>query len=189
MGGPGASGRATPADEPTLTDEPSGVALTPDPSPPPPTAPGAPASSPTPADIAAACSGSTANREFYVSVALAVEWPVLCAVLPKGWFVATGSYRLAGGGKLAISYTGPNGVSLSLAEGAFCADATACVPAGTGAGSAALGPLGGTLVRLQGGAFAVVAARGANLSWLLVADGLDETMTRALAAALTEVAD
>jgi hypothetical protein len=135
---------------------------------------------------AAACSGSEANREFFEGIAKAVEWPVLCGVLPRGWFVSEGAYRLANGGKVVIGYKGPAGATLTLSEGAFCAAADGCVPDGENLGAAALGPLDGTLHESPDG-FAVIAAAGENPSWLLEAEGLDRLTTESLAAALAEV--
>jgi hypothetical protein len=136
---------------------------------------------------AAACSGSDANRSFFAAAADAVDWPVLCAVLPKGWFVSEGSYRKAGGGKLLVAYKGPGGATLSLSEGSFCASDDGCVPAGTDLGDASLGPLDGTLVGLDDGGFAIVVDRGLRPSWLMVAQGLDQPTTVALGAALADV--
>ena len=140
---------------------------------------------PTAADV---CTGDQSIHDFYISVANAVDWPVLCAVLPGGWFVATGSYRLANGGKLVISYKGPGGATFALSEGSFCQDAGGCVPSGTDAGDAALGTMSGTLVALDSGDWAIVVDRGASPSWLLVTHGLDQATTISLAAALHEVA-
>src|SRR5687768_6286945 len=67
-----------------------------------------------------ACTGTDANRDFFESVATAVAWPVYCAVLPSGWFVDAGEYRLASGGRMEISYRGPAGASFELRQGAFC---------------------------------------------------------------------
>jgi hypothetical protein len=135
-----------------------------------------------------ACSGNDANRAFYANLARSVSWQVFCAVLPKGWFVSSGLYRLANGGKLLISYKGPGGATLSLSEGAFCADGSGCVPAGSDAGDAAFGSLSGTLVTVDAGGFAIVAARGQTPSWLMVTQGLDQATTVSLGAALAEVA-
>lgn len=137
--------------------------------------------------LADGCSGIDANPDFFRSAARAVDWTVLCASLPKGWYVSTGSYRLANGGKLVIGYKGPGGATLALSEGAFCADATGCVPAGTDGEDVPLGPLTGTLVRLDAGGFAIVVDRGKNPSWLLESHRLDEATTLAFAAALIEV--
>jgi hypothetical protein len=134
-----------------------------------------------------ACLAGT-NPTFFTDAAAAFAWPVLCATLPKGWFVSTGSYRQANGGKLLISYKGPAGATLALSEGAFCQDAGGCVPSGADAGDAALGSMAGTFVRLDSGDFAIVVDRGAAQSWLLVTHGLDEATTKALGTALVEVA-
>ncbi len=136
---------------------------------------------------AAECSGSEANREFYDGVAAAVDWTVLCAVLPKGWYVSTGSYRLANGGKLVIGYKGPGVSTLQLSEGAFCTDGSGCVPAGTVGGEVPLGPMTGTLVRQTDGGFSIVVDRGLNPSWLLETHGQDEAATLAIGAALAVV--
>ena len=140
------------------------------------------------ATTADGCTGSDANRQFFSSVALAVDWTVLCGALPKGWYVSTGSYRLANGGKLLVSYKGPSGATLELSEGAYCSFPGACVPAGTQVGDAAMGPLTGLLIEIDGGGYAIVVDPARNLGWLLEAHGIDEATTRDLAAALFEVA-
>lgn len=179
---PGTSEDPTATDEPTATD---GPAATDGPSP-----SGGPGASESPSVEpgagAEACSGSTSNREFFVGIAKVVEWPVLCGVLPKGWFVAQGSYRLANGGKLLISYKGPGGASIALSEGAWCTSADGCVPAGTELGATALGPLTGTLYQAADG-FAILAAAGENPSWLMTTHGLDQATATSLAAALARV--
>lgn len=176
---PAASGTPAPTASPAVL--PSDPAPTPDP-----VAPTLdPGASPGPA---AGCSGSDANREFYAALAGAVAWPVLCAVLPRGWYVSAGSYRLANGGRLEIGYQGPAGARVTLTEGNFCTESSGCVPPGEDAGPADLGPLAGTLVRLDDGGFAVVVDRGLRPSWLLVARGLEEAAVVALAAAVVEVA-
>lgn len=161
----------------------------------------APTSSDTPTDVpsttptasaapgaADACTGSADNRTFLVNVSLAVGWPVLCAVLPKGWLLSAGSYRLANGGKLVISYKGPGGATVVLSEGSFCGDGTGCVPSGTDGGDTAFGSMTGTLVTLGGGGFAIVVNRGATPSWLLEAHGPDRAAVEAFGAALVVVA-
>ena len=110
---PGGSDEASGSDEPTedpsdeATDEPSEE----------PTAEPTDEASPS-AGPASACSGTAENKDFYAAAAAAVQWTVYCPVLPKGWFVVTGRYRLAGGGRLEISYRGPSGASFTLREGA-----------------------------------------------------------------------
>ena len=172
-----------PSDTPVPSGSPSGSAE--------PTGSAQPSSSPGPSGsggAADACTGSQSNRNFFVNAALALTWPVRCAVLPDGWFVTSPSeYRLAGGGKLIVSYKGPNGATVALSEGAFCADPSGCVPAGTDAGEASLGTAAGTFVTLADGGFAVVVDRGLPVSWLLVVEGLDETTARSIAAAVIAV--
>ncbi len=136
---------------------------------------------------AAACTGTDENREFFVGVADAVDWPVYCPVLPRGWFVDSGQYRLAGGGWLEIAYRGPDGTRIELHEGAFCDEADGCVPAGADVGEAAFGDLDGTLVDAGDGTLAIVVERGASPSWLLLGTGLDEAAFRAIGADLGRV--
>lgn len=175
---PSASGTPTVTDPPAATDEPTPTEI---PSGPPETV------EPTPVPgTADACTGTDKNRAFYEELAAKVEWTVLCGVLPKGWFVSQGYYRLANGGKLVMSYKGPGGSTLALSEGAWCATDDGCVPAGSTLGGAALGPLAGTLYETADG-FAIHVAPGENPSWLLITTGLDQATTLALAAKLAEV--
>ena len=133
------------------------------------------------------CTGTDENREFFASVAAAVDWPVFCAVLPGGWFVDSGQYRLASGGWLTIAYRGPGGTRLEIGEGAFCGEGDGCVPAGTDVGAAAFGDLQGTLVAADDGRVAVVVDRGAARSWVAVASGLDVGTVRSLVARFVRV--
>jgi hypothetical protein len=168
---------AEPSDEPTITPTapPSDAPVEPSPSES--AGPGA----------AAACSGSDKNREFFEAAAAALDWTVYCAVLPSGWFVDTGGYRQAGGGRLEITYRGPGGARLELHEGAFCPDAGGCVPTGTETGDAALGDQTGTLIATDDGGWAIVVERAAPISWLAVGTGLNENAFRAIADGLTAV--
>ena len=109
--------------------------------------------------------------------------------MPDGWFVGAGTYQLAGGGKLSVSYKGPGGATIDVSQGAFCTDSSGCVPAGTEAGETPFGPWTGTLTNLADGGFAIVYARGEPISWLFVAHGIDDPTVRALAAAMVEVAE
>lgn len=134
-----------------------------------------------------ACSGSDQNREFFEAAAAALDWTVYCAVLPSGWFVTSGEYRQAGGGRLEIAYRGPGGALLELHEGAFCADGDGCVPSGTATGDAPFGDQTGTLIATDDGGWALVVDQGEMLSWLAVGSGLDEDAFRAITDALTAV--
>jgi hypothetical protein len=135
------------------------------------------------------CSGNDGNRDFFRSVADAVDWPVYCAVLPEGWFVDAGQYRLANGGWLEIAYRGPSGARLELSEGSFCEDADGCIPGGSDAGEGSFGDLPATIVTLDDGGTAIVAGRGEAQSWLAVLTGVDESEARDIAAALLRIED
>jgi hypothetical protein len=182
-----ASGESTPSDEPAEpSDEPA------DPTDESTDGPGEEPSEGPPAGVVGSaddCSGNDGNRDFFRSVADAVAWPVYCAVLPEGWFVDAGQYRLANGGWLEIAYRGPGGARLELSEGAFCDAADDCVPAGTDGGDASFGDLPATLVALDDGGTAIVAARGEAQSWLAVLRGVDESEARGIAAALLRIED
>lgn len=143
----------------------------------------------TPPVIASAsdCTGTDENRTFYESVAAAVDWTVYCPVLPSGWFVETGQYLLAGGGRLAITYRGPGGARFTLDEGAWCADESGCTPSGTDVGAAAFGDREGTLVATDTGNFAIAVDAGSKISWQLAGAALDEPAVRMFGAALIAV--
>lgn len=179
--GPTDTASTSPASEipsavPTSSDEGS----TPEPS----AASGRPVNSGSAAD----CSGSDENRDFYASMAAAVDWTVYCAVLPDGWFVDDGQYRLAGGGWMEIGYNGPGNARIMLREGAFCHDVSGCVPSGREVGETAFGDRIGGLVAGNDGSWSVVVGRGATPSWLLVVSGLDEAGSRKIAADLRAIA-
>ena len=137
--------------------------------------------SPSGAGAAGSCTGTPENQEFYASVASAVDWPVYCPALPAGWFVQSGSYRLAGGARLEISYRGPRGAHIDLKEGAFCSSSDGCVPDGTDAGTAAFGDRQGDLVSVGADSWAISDDAGSNPSWLLSGTGLSEDEFRTIA--------
>ena len=181
-GGAGTSGT-----DPTIkvTDAPSRTASTasvePSQSQAPPTSSADPGS-------AVACTGSDENRDFYASMAAAVDWTVYCPVLPDGWFVDGGQYRLAGGGWLEISYDGPGVARVVLRQGAFCLDGTGCLPPGREVGEAPFGDRTGALVAGDDGSWSIVVDGGAARSWLLTVTGMDESDARKIAADLITVA-
>ena len=196
-GSPGSSETAAPTVEATTpataSTEPSGEPATETPAPG--ETPGA-SGSPSPAgsDLpgggsanAAACSGSAENRDFYASLAAAVDWPVYCPVLPDGWFVENGQYRLADGGRLEIAFRGPQRAQVTLDEGAFCTIPGGCVPAGQDVGPTAFGGRDGTLVALDDGSWAVALDREGSISWMLIVTGLDEATARSIAAGMVVV--
>ncbi len=136
---------------------------------------------------AAACSGSNENRDFFASMAAAVDWPVYCPVLPDGWFVESGQYRLADGGRLEIVYRGPDRAEVTLDEGAFCTIQGGCVPPGQDVGPTSFDGHDGVLVALDDGSWAIALDREASPTWLLIVTGLDEATARAIAAGLVVV--
>lgn len=184
-----ASSEAAPTEPPA-----SGPGESPTEAPPttPPPATPEPAASPTAPPTAgtgsaARCSGSDENRDFFASMAAAVDWTVYCTVLDDDWFVDDGRYRLAGGGWLEIGYDGPGDARLILRQGAFCSESDGCVPAGREIGPTPFGDRAGTLIADDDGTWSVAVDRGANPSWLLVVDGLGESAVRSIAADLQAV--
>jgi len=186
---PAASGEPQPTGEPTATGTvlPSGEAteaptleptLEPAPTPVPSGTPGG----------AAGCSGSDDNRAFFVAVAGAVAWDVYCAVLPAGWFVDAGEFRLAGGGRMTIAYKGPGGARLEVREGAYCAGVDGCIPAGPDAGTASFGDRPARLVDVGGVAWLVV-AEGGDVNWEAKGTGMDPAVLAGFTAAFARVGE
>jgi hypothetical protein len=136
---------------------------------------GSPGTVPTPtAGGTGACLGSTDTRDFFASFAQSVSWPVYCAVLPKGWSVEKGNYRLKNGGRLTITYRRrADSARVVLDEGTVCVDTSPCVPAGTSLGIAPFGDRQAEL-RSTGGGLAAVVDASENPAWLLTASGLTE---------------
>lgn len=120
-----------------------------------------------------------------------MSWAVYCAVLPDGWFVESGSYRLANNGHLEITYRGPADAHLAMAEGNICdglgEDVDACAPRDSIIGAALLGDQTGELGRLANGLVLDV-ERGANPSWRVTGLGIAEADFQALCAAMLRVA-
>jgi hypothetical protein len=141
-----------------------------------------------PIHTAADCTGDDKNRDFFADIALSVQWSVYCPVLPEGWVVDTGSYRLANGGKLEIAYRNRVGARIELHEGAFCSDGAGCLPAGTASGEAPFGDTTGTLIAADDGSWAVSVDAGEPISWLVVGRGMDESAFRSHSAALIQIA-
>ena len=135
-----------------------------------------------------ACSGTAENRDFYSALSASVAWDVYCPVLPPGWFVANGSYRLSNGGQLTITYQGPAGATLEVREGGYCSGQPDCIPTGTDAGSASFGDLAARLVDLGNGSWLVVAAPpGGDASWQATGTGMDGPTLAGYTAAFVRV--
>jgi hypothetical protein len=119
-------------------------------------------------------------------VAADVAWDVYCPVLPAGWFVDAGTFRLAGGGLLEIDYKGPAGARLEIRQGAYCRGDDDCIPRGPDAGTASFGDRPARLVDLGDGRWLVV-AEGGDVSWEVRSNGLERDVAVALAAAFARV--
>ena len=96
-------------------------------------------------------------------------------------------YRLAGGGRLAITYRGPGGARFTLDEGAWCPTSPAAPRPGRISALAAFGDREGTLMATDTGSFAIAVDAGSTVSWQLVGDALDESTVRMFGAALIAV--
>jgi len=148
-----------------------------------------PTVSPSPGPGSAdACSGTAENRDFYAALAASVAWDVYCAVLPPGWFVESGSYRLSNGGQLSITYRGPDGARLVVREGSYCAGLPDCIPSGTDAGSARFGERDARLLDLGNGSLlVVVASAGGDVDWQATGSGMDGSALAGYTAAFARV--
>jgi hypothetical protein len=136
---------------------------------------------------AASCTGTDANRAFYVTVADHVTWDVYCPVLPKGWTVEAGTYRTSGGGWLKIAYKASANRHFELREGAFCTDPATCVPTGTAIAPGPFGDREATFVAVADGGFAAIVDGGQKISWAAIGKGMDETTFRAYVEALFRI--
>ncbi|MEO8207902.1 MAG: hypothetical protein ABI598_02610 [Chloroflexota bacterium] len=146
-----------------------------------------PSSGPT---ATADCTNSSNNPAFFDQAAAGLTWPVYCAVLPDPWRLEVGSFRMANGGHMEVTYRGPGDAHLSLAEGNICfdvgGDVEQCAPRDAVIGDAAFGDLTGELGRLSNGLVLDV-DRGANPSWRMTGLGLSEADFTAIGAATIRV--
>lgn len=153
-------------------------------------APSPTGTSPGASNVAAGCSGSANNLAFYAQAASAMSWAVYCAVLPTGWILDSGNYRLANGGQLDAIYRGPGNAHLAIAEGNVCdgvsTDVNVCAPRDRVIGSAALGDRTGELGQLANGLVLDV-DRGANPSWRVTGLGIARADFIAFCAAMLRV--
>ena len=138
-----------------------------------------------------ACSGNDNNRAFFAKASTVMTWSVYCAVLPDGWFVEKGTYRMANGGELEIAYNGPGHVHIAMVEGNTCdqygSNIDACAPRDAVIGQAYLGDRVGQLGQLSN-AFVLDVDRGANPSWRVTGLGVSQADFVAICAAMLRVA-
>ena len=139
------------------------------------------------AGTAAACTGSDDNRTFFAGVAAQVDWTVVCAVLPKRWFVSSGSFRLAKGGKLLISYKVRTGRRCPSRRARGAPTLPGASRPARISGMPLWGRCRGRSSGSSGGGFAVSVGGGQPTSWLLETQGLDQATTVELAGAAVAV--
>jgi hypothetical protein len=169
----------TPAPLPTLSDTP-----TPEPSVEP---------SPTAMPVATTapyttCTPSAADKSFWAEASAAVSWDVYCPVLPSGWGVAGGGYD-GSADTVNMTFTGPDGATLAIDEGAFCtSDAATCSPHESVVGAAGFGDLTGSLDTLSGGGVAVYVDPGTTRGYALTGSGMSQESFVTFAATLVKVA-
>jgi hypothetical protein len=139
---------------------------------------------------AIACSGNDNNRVFFAKAAAAMTWAVYCAVLPAGWFLENGTYTLADGGELEVSYNGPGDAHIAFDEGNVCdqvgSDINVCAPRDAVIGTAPFGDRTGQLGQLSN-SLVLDVDRGANPSWRVTGLGLNEVDFRAICTAMLRV--
>jgi hypothetical protein len=175
-------GSEAPSDEPTTSPMQS-PSVEPTDEPSPSSSSGGPSSSPTQGGTGA-CFGSAETRDFFSSFAQSVPWPVYCAVLPKGWSVEKGTYRLGNGGRLTISYRRrADGARIVLDEGAVCAETNPCVGPGSDLGTIEFSDRQADLSSTASGLAAVV-DKAENPAWLLTGTGLGQGDFATIAAKL-----
>ncbi|MBI3745298.1 MAG: hypothetical protein HY264_02000 [Chloroflexi bacterium] len=119
-----------------------------------------------------------------------MTWAVYCAVLPDGWFVESGTYSLANGGELEVSYNGPGDAHFAIIEGNACeqfgSDINACAPRDRVTGRAAFGDQMGELGQLSS-ALVLDVDRGANPMWRATGLGMSEADFLAISAGMLRV--
>jgi hypothetical protein len=177
----------TPTPEPTPEPTPTpGDTGSPEPTPTP-TATPTPTPTPTPGPTgpADACTGSAGNREFFLQAANVLSFNVYCGSLPSGWYLSAASYEQPNGGFLKISYKGPGGAVLALAEGNFCSGSS-CAPSTGHVGNAKFGDLSGSLESVSGG-FAVYVSPGTTKAYSATGTGVSQATFVALTAAFKHV--
>jgi hypothetical protein len=117
-------------------------------------------------------------------------WAVYCAVLPDGWYLESGNFQLANGGRLEATYRGPGDAHIAVVEGNVCADfgsdVDRCAPRDAVIGSVPMGDQTGELGRLANGLVLDV-DRGADPSWRITGLGLTEDAFGAIGAAFLHV--
>jgi hypothetical protein len=136
------------------------------------------------------CDVRAANDpKFWSKAARVMAWDVYCPDLPSSWAVLLGTYDGVGLGQLRMSWRGPGGTTIEIAEGSFCTtDADTCSPHAAVIGPATLGDMMGSLDTLSGGGFAVYVDPGTGKAYELTGSGMSQDAFVSLAAAVVKVA-
>jgi hypothetical protein len=150
-----------------------------------------PTSSPTPSawptSQAALCTGNASNKAFFVEAASNLSFAVYCAVLPSGWWLESGDYKLTPTAQLSVLYKNAKGDWFSLKEGDVCPPPTLCAMAGSPAGPASFGGLAGTLWVASPSFYTIIVGPAGHPSYAVGGQYMTQAQFVAWAAALKKV--
>ena len=132
------------------------------------------------------CTGEADGPGSFKAASMSAAFDVYCAALPAGWQRQSMSDSDQYATALTVSYSGPNGETLTLAEGDLCSKGqSACTPAGTSAGTAMFGDRQGQLFTGPPGAeYALYVDPGKSPSWKATGKGMSRETFKSLTAAL-----
>jgi hypothetical protein len=132
------------------------------------------------------CTGEADGPGSFKAASMSATFDVYCAALPAGWHreSMSGDERVVT--TVTVSYSGPNGETLTLSEGDLCSGGlSVCAPTGTSAGTAMFGDREGQLFTAPPGAdYALYVAPGQSPSWKATGKGMSLETFKALTAAL-----
>jgi len=140
----------------------------------------------SPASAAAACTGTAANKAFFVEAAANLPFDVYCGVMPSGWWLESAEYQLPGGGHLDARYKNAAGAEIDTREGHFCTAPTFCAVMGSPAGSASFGGLSGTLFVVEP-YYSIVLPPPTDPRYWIVGHGMGRAKFLQIAAAFVRV--
>lgn len=145
---------------------------------------------PSPTSRAAACTGTAANKAFFVDAAANLPFDVYCAALPSKWWLQNGGYELPDGGNLHVTYGNASGGFVVLSEGAWCAGAgPTCSYRISVLGSASFGGMAGELVLTDNApiTYALYVAPSTTHAYSMTGTGMSQSQFVAWAAAVVKV--
>ena len=132
------------------------------------------------------CTGEADGPGSFKAASMSATFDVYCAALPAGWQRESMSGDEQVVTTVTVSYSGPNGETLTLSEGDLCSGGlSVCAPAGTSAGTAMIGDREGQLFTAPPGAdFTLYVDPGKSPSWMATGTGMSLDAFKALTAAL-----